>query len=66
MIETYRMLGAEHQTDLDREAGRRSLARAAPRRRSVPGALRATLRHVVALRLRTPPAASPAEGGGEA
>jgi hypothetical protein len=32
MDETYRMLGREHQADLDREAARRSLARrSAPR-----------------------------------
>jgi hypothetical protein len=34
MDETYRMLGREHQADLDREAVRRSLAtQAAPRPR---------------------------------
>jgi hypothetical protein len=34
MIETYRMLGREHEADLEREAHRRALARvAAPRPR---------------------------------
>jgi hypothetical protein len=39
MDETYRMLGREHQADLDREAARRSLASQMARRPHKPFAL---------------------------
>jgi hypothetical protein len=58
MDETYRMLGREHQADLEREAGRRALAdRARPSREPWrPGVFRIRVRAVARLaraRLRT-------------
>jgi hypothetical protein len=66
MIETYRMLGREHELDLEREARRRALARVSRPRR--PGRFRLGL---IARLIRVAPAEglaplTQARGGGRA
>jgi hypothetical protein len=46
MDETYRLLGQEHQADLEREARKFRLAAAAPRRERVRRQPKAAKRHV--------------------
>ena len=50
MDETYRMLGREHEADLEREAARRSLEALLPRRAPVTEEVAASLRRM-AMRL---------------
>ena len=62
MFETYRMLGREHQLDLEREARRVALARGVRRRRSFRLVLRSLAPRLAAVPVRMPTLASTAEG----
>ena len=61
MFETYRMLGREHQADLEREAQRVALARVVRRRRSYRLVLRSLRLRLAAAPARIPTLASTAE-----
>jgi hypothetical protein len=54
MFETYRMLGREHQADLEREAQREALARAVRKRPSFRLVLRSLGSSLTAVTARTP------------
>jgi hypothetical protein len=61
MFETYRMLGREHQADLEREAQRVALARVVRRRRSYRLVLRSLGSRLAAVPARMPILASTTE-----